>query len=56
MLETYLMGELAREAIRLMDDIHVMAMAYHWNESDIIALPESRRRHYLARIPEAWAA
>ncbi len=56
MLETYLVGELAREAIRLMDDIHVMALAYHWNECDIIALPESRRRHYLARIQEAWAA
>ena len=23
---------------------------------DIVALPENRRRHYLARIQEGWAA
>lgn len=55
-LETFLLDELSRVAIRLLDEIHVLAFAYHWTESDIMALPEARRRHYLARIQEAWAA
>jgi len=55
-LEVFLMQELARESARLMDKIHTLAMAYHWSEPDILALPENRRRHYLARIQEAWAA
>jgi len=55
-LESFLLDELSREATRLMDEIHVLAFAYHWTEPDIMALPEARRRHYLARIWEAWAA
>lgn len=55
-LDTMLVEELAREATKLMDEIHVLAFAYHWTEPDILAVPEGRRRHYLARIQEAWAA
>lgn len=55
-LETFLLDELARVAMRLLDEIHVLAFAYHWTESEIMALPVGRRRHYLARIQEAWAA
>ncbi len=55
-LDRMLVEELAREATKLMDEIHVLAFAYHWTEPDILAVPESRRRHYLARIQEAWAA
>ena len=55
-LETFLMGELSKEFTLLMDNIHTLAMAYNWTETDILALPENRRRHYLARIQEAWAA
>ncbi|TCO70119.1 hypothetical protein [Rhodovulum euryhalinum] len=55
-LETFLVTELAREAGRLMDEIHVLALAYNWTEPDIMALPAGRRRHYIARIREAWAA
>ncbi len=55
-LETMLVEQLAAEATRLMDEIHVMAFAYHWTEPEILALPEGRRRHYLTRIQEAWAA
>lgn len=55
-LETFLLRELERETTRLMDEIHVLAFAYHWTEPDIMALPEARRRQYLTRIQEAWAA
>lgn len=55
MLEMYLLDELSRVVTGLLDQIHILAFAYHWPEADIIALPEARRRHYLARIQEAWA-
>lgn len=55
-LEPFLLEELSQESGRLMDEIHLLAMSYHWTEPDILALPESRRRHYLTRIQEAWAA
>jgi hypothetical protein len=55
-LETFLLDELAGTMTRLLDEIHVLAYAYHWSEAEIMALPEGRRRHYLARVQEAWAA
>ena len=55
-LEPFLLAELAGEQTRLVDEIHVLAMAYHWSETEILALPASRRALYLDRIREAWAA
>lgn len=55
-LEPFLMAELAGELSRLIDEIHVLAMAYHWSEAEILALPNSRRALYIDRIREAWAA
>jgi hypothetical protein len=54
-LEGFLLSELATTVTRLLDEIHVLAFAYHWTETQIMALPEARRHHYLARIQEAWA-
>ncbi len=36
----------------LLDDVAHLARAYGWRESDVLALPPSRRRRYLER---AWA-
>lgn len=55
-VEPFLMGEMAGELGRLVDEIHVLAMAYHWSETEIVALPPARRALYLDRIREAWAA
>ena len=55
-LEPALMAELAGEMGRVVDEIHVLAMAYHWSEAEILALPAARRAQYLDRIREAWAA
>jgi len=55
-LESYLMDELNQQMLALMDQIHVLALAYHWSETQILALSQSRRQYYLARIKEAWAA
>lgn len=34
----------------LLDDVHDLAIGYHWSEAEILALPESRRRAYLDRL------
>jgi hypothetical protein len=34
----------------LFDDVHTIALAYHWSERDILALPRERRQRYLERI------
>lgn len=35
---------------RLYEETHVLAMHYHWPETDILALPRSKRQRYLALI------
>jgi hypothetical protein len=49
-LEGWLLGLLAAEQRRLIDDVHALASAYHWSEAEICALPAWRRRAYLARV------
>jgi len=34
----------------LYEDVHVLALYYHWTEADILALPRARRRLYLELI------
>lgn len=46
----FLDDELAGRATRLLDEIHLIATAYHWSEAAILALPTARRRAYLDRI------
>jgi hypothetical protein len=41
---------------RLQREIHVIAGAYGWTESEILALPQSRRRRYVAMIAAQPAA
>ncbi len=42
--------ELREQVRHLLHDIHDLASAYGWRESDILALSDSRRRFYLSRI------
>lgn len=35
---------------RLYEEVHVIALHYHWPEREILALPVSRRRRYLALL------
>jgi hypothetical protein len=46
----FLAGDLLVAGQRLLDEVHVIALAYHWSEQDILALPRARRRHYLGRL------
>jgi hypothetical protein len=49
-LEAWLLGLFADEQQHLIDDVHRLARFYHWSEAAICALPQWRRRAYLARI------
>jgi hypothetical protein len=35
---------------RLLDDVHTIALHYHWTEAEILGMPAWRRQGYLARI------
>jgi hypothetical protein len=47
---SYLLKELEARAQRLLTDVHIMALHYHWSERDILAMPSSRRDRYLHLI------
>jgi hypothetical protein len=47
---TFLQADLRAAADRLLDEVHTLALAYHWPERDILALPPARRRQYLRRL------
>jgi hypothetical protein len=42
--------ELRAHALRLLDDVHLLASAYGWNEAEILALSPARREWYLERV------
>lgn len=44
---------LVKEIDPLLDDVHLIAQAYHWTENEILSLPEIRRQQYLQRIEYA---
>ena len=42
--------EIEAAADTLLDDVHDLALAFHWSEAAILALPATRRRAYLERL------
>ena len=46
----YLWHQIEQRARHLLGDIHALAQAYGWTEPDILALGETRRAAYLARV------
>jgi len=47
---SFFWAELAALAERLMDDVHRLARAYGWRETDILAMSAARRHAYLGRL------
>jgi len=35
---------------RLYEEIHVLALHYHWSEATLLGLPRSKRRRYLGLL------
>lgn len=51
-LEELLLRRLAERQADLMDEVYALAAAFHWTEDEILRLPPSRRRAYLARLAQ----
>src|SRR5205807_10213439 len=49
----FVLKELCEEAALVYVDVHLIALAYHWPESRILALPSSRRRRYGEMVRQA---
>ena len=49
-IAAYLSREIAHQARRLLSEVHRLAMAYGWGETEILALGPSRRRAYLDMV------
>ena len=49
---SYLWAELHAWATRLFREVHLLASAYGWSESDILNMSARRRRHYLEMLAE----
>ena len=49
-IAAFLWDEIDAHARRLLDEIHLLARAYGWSETEILALPEARRSAYIERV------
>jgi hypothetical protein len=47
---TFFWSEISAEARRLLLEVHNLASAYGWSESDILSMSALRRRYYLEMI------
>lgn len=45
-----LWDEVAGQAQAVVQDVHLLAIAYGWSERDILAMPATRRQLYLAQV------
>jgi len=44
---TFLWAEISAQAQRCLHEVHALAQAYGWRETDILAMSARRRQHYL---------
>jgi hypothetical protein len=49
-LTSFLWAEIERKALRVLRDVHILAAAYGWSESGILALPPARRAAYIEMV------
>ncbi len=47
---SFFWAELNAEARRLLYDVHALALAYGWRESDILSMSDTRRQFYLGMV------
>jgi hypothetical protein len=49
-IASYLWAEISAQAKRLLGQVHILARAYGWRESDILAMSAVRRRFYVETV------
>jgi hypothetical protein len=52
----FLLRELDQRVDRVLREVHVLAVHYHWSEAAILAMPRARRQRYLDLIASATGA
>lgn len=50
---TFLLRELDARASTLFEEVHALALHYHWSEREILAMAPSRRERYIALLADA---
>jgi hypothetical protein len=50
----FLQGELAGGRTELYEDVHRLALHYHWSEREILELPTGKRRRYLELLADSF--
>ena len=53
-LEWLLIEGLRSQQRRLIEQVHRLALNYHWSETEIVELPGWRREKYLSRVEAEW--
>jgi hypothetical protein len=53
--QRYVLEELKQRATFLLEEVHLIASRYRWQESDILALPQARRARYAELLFDARA-
>lgn len=54
-MQEFTLTELRDQARYVFDDVHLIAMTYHWSEAEILALPRARRMSYAERIRQGFS-
>jgi hypothetical protein len=49
---SFLWTEIGAQATHLLEQVHILARAYSWRESDILSLSQWRRQYYLDKVTE----
>ena len=49
-IASYLWSEIETWALRILSEVHILASAYGWRETEILALSPLRRQLYLERV------
>jgi hypothetical protein len=53
--EAFLLREIEQRGRQVYREVHTLALAYHWSEAEILALPHPRRQMYLSLLDEGGA-
>jgi len=51
-VQYYVLSELRHQAAFIYEDVHLLAMHYHWSQAEILSLPHSRRAHYMEMLQQ----
>ena len=50
---TFFLRELEQRAVRLLQEVHALALHYHWSETEILRMSPRRRARYLELVSDA---